>query len=60
MTDMNAELYRNPDGKFIRTGTLADILQQFRSFASFQKANYFIRHDGKTYLAHEVDKLQAE
>jgi hypothetical protein len=60
MAENKAELYRNPNAKFVRDGALDDILQQFRNLGAAQKPNFFIKYDGKTYLAHEVDGLKAD
>lgn len=55
MIPKKAELYGNPNAKFIRDGDLADILQQFRRLGVSQKQNDFIKYDSATYLSHEVD-----
>jgi hypothetical protein len=55
--EKKAELFSSASGHLVRSGTLADILQQWRAFTKAQAA-VFVKYDGKIYAGEAVDKLR--
>ena len=56
--EKKVELFSSASGQLVRSGTLADILQQWRTFTKAQAAIFFVKHEGKIYAGEAVDKLK--
>jgi hypothetical protein len=55
-----AELFSSASGHLVRSGTLADILRQWRSFTKAQSAIFFVKYDGKIYAGDAVERLERQ
>jgi hypothetical protein len=58
--ETKAELFSSASGHLVRSGTLPDILQQWRSFSKAQTAIFFVKFDGKIYAGDAVAKLERQ
>jgi len=56
--EKKAELFSSASGHLFRSGTLADILQQWRAFTEAQTAVFYVKYDGKIYAGEAVNKLK--
>ena len=58
--DKQAELFSSASGHLIRSGTLPDILQQWRTFSKLQTAIFFLKYDGKIYAGDAMQRLERQ
>ena len=54
-----AEMFSNPGARYVTTGTLAGILEQWNRLSSRQKLTHFIRFEGESYSGDAVANLKA-
>ena len=58
--EKKAELFSSASGHLVRSGTLPDILQQWRTFSKAQTSIFFVKYAGKIYAGDAVERLERQ